>query len=186
MEEDQLTTIGEYSIVDLIMKTPRSTIYSAVDKLGKRIVIKGSSNEAQLKNEYQLLMEIDHPNVIKPLNFLNENDHSYIIFPNAQGGDLLDKLTSEGPFEEDFVRKILRDIFDAVAYLHSVGVIHREITLENILIFYQKGTELLKLGGFQLAIKDKSSNDFCGTIPYIAPEIIEKKECMFIEIFSMK
>lgn len=184
MDEDWPSNIGEYKIVDKVLQTPRSTVYSAFDRVGKRFVIKESKKDSQ--PEYQLLTELDHPNIIKPIDYLHINDLYYIIFPSAQGGDFLDKLTAEGPLDAEFVRKMMRDLFETVAYLHSAGVIHREITLENILIFYQRGTETYKLGGFSLAIKSPTSNECCGTIPYIAPEVTEKKECMYFIIISIE
>lgn len=182
-EESWPSNIGDYSIVEQILETPRSSVYSACDQVGKRFIIKESKKDSH--QEFQLLTELDNPNIIKPIDFLQVGDRFYIIFPNAQGGDLLDKLTSEGPFDEEFVRKVMRGILEAVVYLHSVGVIHLEITLENILIFYQRGVEAYKLGGFSIAIKSPSSNECCGTIPYIAPEIIDNKECMFFVLFQL-
>ena len=180
MDEVWPENVGGYTITDNIFETEKSKVYSGYDQAGKRFAIKESKNHSQLENEFQLLTELDSSYIIKPINYLRIGDLSYIIFPNAQGGDLFDKLAQEGPFNEDYTRKVMRELFQAVDYLHSVGIIHRGITLENILIFYQHGVENYKLGGFSLAIKSPSSNERCGAAPYMCPEMIGNQQCMFL------
>lgn len=174
-------SVGNYIIQDRISELTRFQIYSACNEIGRRFVIKESKNNVDLNREFQLLMSLDHPNIIKPIEFLHVNDFSYIIFPNAQGGDLLERLTGQGdPFDKESIQKIMHDLFLAVEYIHSKEIIHRNISIENVLIFYNRGQENYTLGGFSLAVNStKMINEHFGAIQYMAPELIEKKECSF-------
>lgn len=98
----------------------------------------------------------------------------------APGGTLADIIRREGPLRESRVRMLMSPVFDAILYLHNINYAHRDIKLENILLS-KRGHP--KITDFSYVIHVSSPNShpyggavlsttFCGTEPYLAPEIM--------------
>lgn len=180
--------INDYAIDVMIIETSHYSIYRCHNtKTGNEHVIKMSKDET-IKNQYDLLQTIDHPNIIKPIEFIHFNDNYCIIFPLAQD-DLYNKILKQiNPLDEEICRKIMRDILSCVDYLHSNEIWHRNITPENILVFRNGKNENFVLTGFSMAGHFTGKiNERCGTSQFMAPEIVEGKECLFnINFFKKK
>ena len=67
---------------------------------------------------------------------------------SARGGCLFDELISNGGLGELMTSRIMRRMFEAVGYLHTIGIVHRDIKLENILLTDQNNLESVKLSDF--------------------------------------
>jgi len=115
-------------------------------------ILRARKTSQFLLQEYTLLSSLDHPNIIKVFDFYTEENQSYMIM------ELGESDLSCYYKEVDYL-KILQGISDGINYLHSNGIIHRDIKLENIVII----NEIPK-------IIDPGLN---GTPGYIAPEIYE-------------
>lgn len=92
-------------------------------------------------------------------------------------GELLDYLNSQyrHHFDEDVVRRYVRQILGAVVYLHEQGIIHRDLKLENFLLETKEAGSELKLIDFGLSVfadKHGMANDPVGTPFYVAPEVL--------------
>jgi calcium-dependent protein kinase len=171
--------------------------YGHVMKVGSRTineiramkVIKKSSiisyvKEERLFNEINILKRVDHPNIIKIYEFFKDGVNYYIITEFCEEGDLYDKLISmpKSHFSEKLVCFIMKQMFSAVAYLHSKDIIHGDLKLENILIDsspYKK----LDLDYFDVKLIDFGCSRFfkgnqtgiSGTSMYYSPEIINNQ-----------
>ena len=90
-----------------------------------------------------------------------------------KGGDLSNSINSFYEVTEADVRKMIAPVFTAVLYLHSKGIMHRNLKPENFFLS-EKGLKqaTLKIGEFALACQDKTSTVVAGTPCYIAPEIV--------------
>ncbi|KAJ2895862.1 hypothetical protein IWW38_002183, partial [Coemansia aciculifera] len=130
------------------------------------------------EREVCIMQKLWHPNIV-PLHKLHiDKDRIYIFMEYLEGGDLFTHLSDHGPFTEAGCRPIFRQICDAVRYLHSNGITHRDIKLDNILIKSSTaggGISSVKIADFGLA---RAVNDgdlmrtICGTPSYLAPEIV--------------
>ena len=85
---------------------------------------------------------------------------------------LLKRMSHNKPLNEEEVRIIMKSILEGVAYIHNMNIIHRDLKLENILINNIKDLSSIKIVDFGLGAKyDFSTDDNCGTLLYMAPEM---------------
>jgi len=143
-----------------------------------------ASRLADVENEVKILINHGggHPNVQDLVDFVVEDDKAYIVSSLCRGGDLAHALELRGCLCEEDARNAMEGILNGLAHLHSHGVAHRDIKLENILLTDSKH-DMSKLKiidmGFakNLACPDAAHcadalNTVCGTPMYIAPELI--------------
>lgn len=86
-----------------------------------------------VEKEGSVLRQLNHPNIIKMLNKIETSTHLYFVMELAEGGDLrkfMTKRNQEGrPLKEAEVAIIMQKIFLAVQYIHSLGIVHRDLKL---------------------------------------------------------
>ncbi|KAI4297573.1 hypothetical protein L6164_037458 [Bauhinia variegata] len=132
----------------------------------------------QIKREISTMKLIRHPNVIRLYEVMASKTKIYIIMEYVMGGELFDKIASNGRLKEDEARKYFQQLICAVDYCHSRGVFHRDLKPENLLLD-SKG--VLKVSDFGLSAlpqqlrEDGLLHTTCGTPNYVAPEVIDNK-----------
>ncbi|KAK8858213.1 hypothetical protein M9Y10_013314 [Tritrichomonas musculus] len=127
------------------------------------------------KNELIIHSQIRHPSITQLLDVLMDKENLYIIVELCDGGDLNDIVISSGGLTESQARHYFRQIMSAVSYIHQLGVAHRDIKLENILI---TSNDQAKLTDFGLCKQQNTGSlllTTCGTLIYAAPEIIKEE-----------
>ncbi|KAG7292827.1 hypothetical protein NEMBOFW57_002872 [Staphylotrichum longicolle] len=120
-----------------------SNVYRARDREGTagevaiKVVRKFEMNSMQRANilkEVQIMRQIDHPNIIKLIDFAESRQYYYIILELAPGGELFHQIVRLTYFSEDLSRHVITQVAKALEYLHEErGVVHRDIKPENIL-----------------------------------------------------
>jgi serine/threonine protein kinase len=94
----------------------------------------------------------------------------------AAKGTIADWLRDSGSFSEGMAWAMFKEVLEALHYIHSLHIAHRDIKLENILLTSKFHP---KLSDFSYAIifegKSKLSETFCGSLPYFSPEILQRK-----------
>ncbi|XP_018486010.1 CBL-interacting serine/threonine-protein kinase 23 isoform X2 [Raphanus sativus] len=142
------------------------------DKVSKNKMI------AQIKREISTMKLIKHPNVIRMIEVMASKTKIYFVLELVTGGELFDKISSNGRLKEDEARKYFQQLINAVDYCHSRGVYHRDLKPENLLLD-ANGT--LKVSDFGLSAlpqqvrEDGLLHTTCGTPNYVAPEVINNK-----------
>lgn len=121
-------------------------------------------------NEKLLLDSLDFPFVIRMEYYSMDHSYIYFVLPFISGGDLSTHLRAVKMFSEQLSRFYTAQLVLALEYLHNLNILHRDLKPENILI---DRTGFLKITDFGLSKKVESRTyTFCGTMPYIAPEVI--------------
>ena len=87
-----------------------------------------------LYQEIEILKSIDHPNIVKLIDIFEDERHVCLVMELLLGGELFDQIIENDKFSEYEAREATKVIIDAIAYCHSLGVIHRDIKLENIMV----------------------------------------------------
>ena len=103
-------------------------------KISKQQQDLDNDSEISLINEINILKRLDHPNIMKIYEYYNTENEIYIISELCEGGELFDKITQEKYFTENSSKIIMKQLFSAIDFCHSNGVIHRDLKPENILL----------------------------------------------------
>ncbi|OVA11558.1 Protein kinase domain [Macleaya cordata] len=132
----------------------------------------------QIKREISTMKLIRHPNVIRMYEVMASKTKIYIVLELVTGGELYDKIASNGRLKEDEARKYFQQLINAVDYCHSRGVFHRDLKPENLLL---DASGILKVSDFGLSAlpqqvrEDGLLHTTCGTPNYVAPEVLNSK-----------
>lgn len=138
----------------------------------------------RLANEAQILLELDHPNIVKIMGFVQRKGHSpYLVTQFERGGSLLDHLRRHGKLPIRAVAGIGTQLCDALHVAHGAGVVHRDLKPENILLAAEAPFDdvpLVRLTDFGIAkvfggVGERLTRvgAFVGTPQYAAPEQFE-------------
>jgi len=92
--------------------------------------------------------------------------------PFVKGGELYKIFKSQKRLSEDVVRFYAAQICMAVGYLHSKGIMHRDLKLENILVDESGYLKIIDYGLAKTLNENQTSKTFCGTPEYLAPEMV--------------
>ena len=143
-----------------------------------KIIEKGPySNATQIENEIAILKKLDHPFILKILEFCSTKDKYYIVTDYCPDGELFNIIKERDRFSERECSFILYQVLLAIRYCHKMRVVHRDIKPENILLNKQK--TILKLVDFGLSNSYKHGDllkTACGSPCYAAPEMISGEE----------
>ena len=140
------------------------------------------NHEKQISNEIEILKSLDHPNILKVYEFFCNRKTFFIINELCTGGELFDKIIEVKHFSESVAANIMRQIFSAIAFCHSQGVIHRDLKPENILIERQSEKHLeyfhikiIDFGTCEILKNNKMLKEQIGTSFYIAPDVLKNE-----------
>ena len=147
---------GEFGEVFLTSKKGTSQLF-ATKKVSKQ-KIESPSIKKYFINEVTILKELQHKNIIK-LEEIRQTAHNfYIITEFYNGGSLCDCLRKHRmirgkPFSEEVVQHLMRQILDALKYLHSKRIIHRDLKLDNMLINFESEDDKNNLNMLKAEVK---------------------------------
>ena len=196
-----------YIIINKLGKGSFGSVYKVKHKTtGKIRAMKIIKNEEILEyeqmlgndflKEIEVLKELEHPNIVKIIEYYIDNKNHYIITELLNGGELFDAIIKFKKFNEKKAAYIMKQILSALNYLHSKGVVHRDIKPENILIqkLNSKKNKKDDIDYFQVKLIDFGSSNFLkgnkkltlqvGSPYYIAPEILNKNYDEKCDIWS--
>ena len=140
-------------------------------------------SDTEIMDEIEILKNLDHPDIVRIIEFYNTESSYYIINEYCKHGELFAQINKH--FSETQIAVMFRQILSGLAYLHSNNIIHRDLKLENILIndiekSYETNEDLFFLkiidfGTAKIFDKNKYPRAIVGSIYYIAPEVLFKK-----------
>ncbi|KAJ3205290.1 Map microtubule affinity-regulating kinase [Dinochytrium kinnereticum] len=127
-----------------------------------------------LQLEVQLLMRLDHPNVINLYQVMETEDECFVVMEYAAGGELIDYIAARNYLTEKEARRLFRQILSAMDHCHMANVVHRDLKLENLLLTEQKNILISDFGLGRTFMNDRDDymKTFCGTPNYAAVELI--------------
>jgi len=172
-----------YKGVDIVTGDPVAIKVVDLFQLTSREPQKKDKLLSRLKIEISIAQETDHPNLVKMLEFFQEDDKVYLIFEFCDGGDLARLLKRRGALPEDEARFYLQQIVEGMSYLSKNNIIHRDLKPQNILLKDDNNTTLskrytLKIADFGFAKETKPdilSETICGSPLYMAPELLNRR-----------
>uniref|UniRef100_A0A671FEY8 non-specific serine/threonine protein kinase n=1 Tax=Rhinolophus ferrumequinum TaxID=59479 RepID=A0A671FEY8_RHIFE len=167
---------GSYGKVFLVRKIKGSDagqLYAM--KVLKKATLK-VRDRVRSKMERDILAEVNHPFIVKLHYAFQTEGKLYLILDFLRGGDLFTRLSKEVMFTEEDVKFYLAELALALDHLHSLGIIYRDLKPENILLDEEGHIKITDFGLSKEAIDhDKRAYSFCGTIEYMAPEVVNRR-----------
>ena len=130
---------GVYGTVKKVYLRKHPDTIRALKIISKDILMEEIDSEKVL-DEIIKLKNLEHENLGKIYDFYNDEKNYYIITDFFEQGDLLDKITTIDWTNQDIFKSIMKQIFEALSFLHSENVLHGDIKLENIMIYNIKKT----------------------------------------------
>ncbi|UJR26315.1 hypothetical protein I4U23_007653 [Adineta vaga] len=135
---------------------------------------KMKGKEYMLDHEINIMYMCNHPNIIRLFEDYETPDEIYLVMELIKGGDLFDYITKHRRFDEPTSSLMIKDVAEALLYLHAKKIVHRDLKPENLLVMQRRDARItIKLTDFGLAMQVSGPiKTVCGTPTYVAPEIL--------------
>ncbi|KAH0562545.1 hypothetical protein GP486_002776 [Trichoglossum hirsutum] len=150
-------------------------------KVAVKIILKKNvkGNEQMVYDELEMLQKLRHPHIVRFHDWFESRDKYYIVTQLATGGELFDRICEYGKFTEKDASQTIRQVLEAVNYLHQNNVVHRDLKPENLLYLTPDPQSSLVLADFGIAkmleTNDEVLTTMAGSFGYAAPEVMLKK-----------
>ena len=176
---------GSYGRV-FLAKNNKNNEVCAIKIIDKNKIFKMYGNLEIIYNEIGIHSRLNHKNIIKLYNIYEDKKQIKLIMEYAINGNLYEKIKKEKiGFSEKKTFKYFIQILNAINFLHKNNIIHRDIKPENILIDKNDNLKLCDFG-WSKEINIGKRSTFCGTVEYMAPEIIDNENYDFsVDIWSL-
>ncbi|WP_106269322.1 MULTISPECIES: Stk1 family PASTA domain-containing Ser/Thr kinase [Isoptericola] len=181
---------GRYEIVARVARGGMATVYRARDRrLGREVALKvmhahlaegvdGASFVSRFRREARASARLSHPGVVAVFDQGVDGDTSYLTMEYVPGTNLRGELQA-GPLTVDRALDVAEQVLAALSSAHRVGLVHRDVKPENVLI----GDDgAVKVADFGLAravteVTSTATGTILGTVAYLAPEVITSGGC---------
>ncbi|KAM9587381.1 calcium/calmodulin-dependent protein kinase type IV [Morphnus guianensis] len=138
-------------------------------------MLKKTVDKKIVRTEIGVLLRLSHPNIIKLKEIFETPTEISLVLELVTGGELFDRIVEKGYYSERDAADAVKQILEAVAYLHANGIVHRDLKPENLLYATPAPDAPLKIADFGLSkiVEDQvTMKTVCGTPGYCAPEIL--------------
>jgi calcium-dependent protein kinase len=156
-----------------------------------KIINKATAERGRLDRELKLLKDVDHANIVRLFSVYDTPSHMYFVMELCLGGHLGNLLARQTNkyLDEDWAKKLCRQILSAVAHIHSRGIAHRDIKLQNILIDSTNDrtaqVKLIDFGYGSRFVGALPMRTKCGTPYTTAPEVIRENYDERCDVWSV-
>ena len=190
IEENSGLPSQKYKVISKLGDGSYGTVYLAINVMTKQNIAMKKINKVkeneiddmEIKNEIDILSKLDHPNIVKIIEFYSTPKAYYIITDFCSCGELYNQIKLQ--YTENQLAVLFYQVLSGLCYLHDKNIVHRDLKLENILIseiekdnitnekyFWVK---IIDFGTAKIFEKNKNEKAVVGSSYYIAPEVLHK------------
>ena len=156
-----------------LAREKKSKFIVAIKILFKSHLIKHNV-QIQLRREIEIQSHLRHENILQMYGFFTDDEKIYLILEYSPGGNLYDDIMSSPNrcYDEAKASNYISQVLQALQYMHSKDIIHRDIKLENLLDSF--GTIKLSDFGWSVHAPSNRRKTICGTLDYLPPEMVKR------------
>uniref|UniRef100_A0A8C1VT89 Serine/threonine-protein kinase PLK4 n=1 Tax=Cyprinus carpio TaxID=7962 RepID=A0A8C1VT89_CYPCA len=174
--------IEDFKVLTLLGKGSFACVYRAKSvNTGLEVAIKMIDKKAMHKagmvqrviNEVEIQCRLKHPSVLELYNYFEDSNYVYLVLEMCHNGEMSRYLKErKKPFTEEDARHFMHQIVKGMLYLHTHGIMHRDLTLSNLLLTTSMNIKIADFGlATQLKLPSEKHFTMCGTPNYISPEV---------------
>ena len=176
------TNLSFYKFGRIIGKGAFGKVNLGLNLLTGRIVAIKSFNKQNIISEISkrkilyetnLMRNLHHKSIVKILETFESEKYILIIMEYISGGNLQNFVKKRRKLTEKTAKILFKQIIEGIQYIHSQGIVHRDIKLENILLDLNNNIKICDFGVGKIIKPESTLYDQCGTPVYMAPEIIK-------------
>ncbi|XP_060697855.1 LOW QUALITY PROTEIN: cGMP-dependent protein kinase 1-like [Chiloscyllium punctatum] len=166
--------VGGFGRVELVQLKSEESKTFAMKILKKRHIVDTRQQE-HIRSEKQIMQEAHSDFIVRLYRTFKDSKYLYMLMEACLGGELWTILRDRGSFDDATTRFYTACVVEAFAYLHSKGIIYRDLKPENLILDHRGYAKLVDFGFAKKIGFGKKTWTFCGTPEYVAPEIILNK-----------
>uniref|UniRef100_A0AAQ5XCB7 Protein kinase domain-containing protein n=1 Tax=Amphiprion ocellaris TaxID=80972 RepID=A0AAQ5XCB7_AMPOC len=140
---------------------------------------KDYNNPSDVTDKYdlgQIVKSVKHPNILQLVDVYETKKEYFLFLELATGREVFDWILDQGYYSERDTSNVVRQVLEAVAYLHSLHIVHRNLKLENLVYYNRLKHSKIVISDFHLAkLENGLIKDPCGTPEYLAPEVVGRQ-----------
>ncbi|XP_020316247.2 cGMP-dependent protein kinase 1 isoform X5 [Oncorhynchus kisutch] len=172
--------VGGFGRVELVgclnkVQLKSDEIKTFAMKILKKRHIVDTRQQEHIRSEKQIMQEAHSDFIVRLYRTFKDAKYLYMLMEACLGGELWTILRDRGSFEDPTARFYTACVVEAFAYLHSKGIIYRDLKPENLILDHRGYAKLVDFGFAKKIGFGKKTWTFCGTPEYVAPEIILNK-----------
>lgn len=139
----QTVALKEFFMKD-ICNRDTDTSHVSVPSMGSQEL--ANKFKEKFVKEARMIFGLNHPNIIRVLDVFEENGTAYYVMEHLSGGSLSDKVKNVGPMPEGLAGKYIRQVADALAYIHARNMVHLDVKPSNVLLSARGDAVLIDFG----------------------------------------
>jgi len=174
---------GKFSVVHLCWRK-----YQPEKRYALKVISNPPDDHQSLNRIYEEINILrvlgNHPSIIQLVDLDESMPNSIrLVLELCEGGELFDRIQQKQYYPEHEARLLIKNVLEAVAFIHGKGIMHRDLKPENILLKSKVSNTDIKISDVGLAKISKDfprrlprSHSICGSDFYLAPEVIKQEE----------
>ncbi|XP_014221038.1 calcium/calmodulin-dependent protein kinase type II alpha chain isoform X16 [Trichogramma pretiosum] len=167
---------GAFSVVRRCVQKSTNLEFAAKIINTKKL---SSRDFQKLEREARICRKLQHPNIVRLHDSIQEENYHYLVFDLVTGGELFEDIVAREFYSEADASHCIQQILESVHHCHHNGVVHRDLKPENLLLASKAKGAAVKLADFGLAIEVQGDTQawygFAGTPGYLSPEVLKKE-----------
>jgi serine/threonine protein kinase len=161
---------GSFSVVKLAYNRS-SNLYLAC-KVVEKSRLRDRELRGRFESEIRVHQQLHHPSIVGLCDLLQDDYFYYVFLEFCAGGELFDYVVRMGRLSESEAKPILREVLQAIFYLHRIGIVHRDLKPENLLLSQLGRVKVSDFGLSRFCGESGLVGTPCGSPCYASPECL--------------